>query len=44
MSTLKVTTIIPDSGEDNQVKAIAETIWTDEVKTKWKQVVEENSI
>ena len=32
------------SDQEDQVKAIAETIWTDEVKTKWKQVVEENSI
>jgi len=41
MSTLKVTTIIPDSGEDNQVKAIAETIWTDVIKDKWKVTIEE---
>ena len=29
------------SGEDDQVKAIAETIWTDEIKDKWKATIEE---
>ena len=29
------------SGEDEQVKAIAETIWTDEIKDKWNATIEE---
>ena len=29
------------SGEDDKVKAIAETIWTDEIKDKWKATIEE---